>query len=318
MNQSKKITDGALLTRIFIVLLLLQFFVPFLSMIVMFLLPVPFIMYAYKHDWKPSILVFILALILSALLMSVVSIPFTVLAGFGGIMIGTAMNRNLSAYESWARGTVGFVIGLLLFLIIGQMVFQVHFVEEFNQMVQESFEMSSKTLEQFGLLDEATMDELEVVEEQILAMQNLLPVWLVVTALILALVSQWISYKIINRVDHQQFRFPPFHQLKFPILVFWIYFIAFFMVLIDMDQDGMLFIAVQNIHMLAGILLIIQGFSFIFYYSHHKHQSKTLPIMSIILAVIVAPLVLPLIRIIGIIDMASSLRKRIATGKPKS
>src|SRR5699024_8521149 len=290
MNQSKKITDGALLTGIFIVLLLLQFFVPFLSMIVMFLLPVPFIMYAYKHDWKPSILVFILALIfsallmsvvsipftffvsflsmivmfllpvpfiiysykhdwkpsilvfilaliLSALLMSVVSIPFTVLAGFGGIMIGTAMNRNLSAYESWARGTVGFVIGLLLFLIIGQMVFQVHFVEEFNQMVQESFEMSSKTLEQFGLLDEATMDELEVVEEQILAMQNLLPVWLVVTALILALVSQWISYKIINRVDHQQFRFPPFHQLKFPILVFWIYFIAFFMVLIDMDQD---------------------------------------------------------------------------------
>src|SRR5699024_9245474 len=116
----------------------------------------------------------------------------------------------------------------------------------------------------------------------------------------------------------QQFRFPPFHQLKFPILVFWIYFIAFFMVLIDMDQDGMLFIAVQNIHMLAGILLIIQGFSIRYYYRHHKHHSTTLTIMSIILAVIVAPLVLPLIRIIGIIDMASSLRKRIETGKPKS
>src|SRR5699024_12561453 len=109
MNQSKKITDVPLLTRIFIVFLLLQFFVLFLSMIVMFLLPVPFIMYAYKHDWKPSILVFILALILLALLMSVVSIPFTVLAGFVGIMIGIAMNRNVFLSESWAWRQVGCV-----------------------------------------------------------------------------------------------------------------------------------------------------------------------------------------------------------------
>src|SRR5699024_12554231 len=103
------------------------------------------------------------------------------------------------------------------------------FVGDVNQKLQVFCDMSSKTLEQFGLLDEDTVYELEVVEEQILGMQNLLPVWLVVTALILALVSQWISYNIINRVDHQQFRFPPFHQLKFPILVFWIFFIAFFM-----------------------------------------------------------------------------------------
>ncbi|HEX6593334.1 MAG TPA: YybS family protein [Bacillota bacterium] len=312
MNQSKKVTDGALLTGIYIILLLIQFFVPFLSMFVMFLMPVPFIMYAYKHGWKPSVFVFIAALILSALLMTVISIPFTVLAGLGGIIIGTSLNRNVSAYESWARGTIGFVIGLLFFFLFGQIVFQVNVVEQFNEVIQESFEMSTKMLNQAGFLNESDIQE--EMEQQISMLKNLLPVWLVMTSIILAFVSQWMSYKIINRMDHQKLRFPPFHQLKFPILVFWIYFIAFFLLFIDMDQDGMLFIAVQNFHMLAGILLIIQGFSFIFYFSHHKHESKTLPVVSIILSVVLAPLVLPLVRIIGIIDMATSLRERLAKG----
>lgn len=49
MNQSRKLTDGALLLVIYVMLLLITIFVPILTMIGMFLLPIPFILYTARH-----------------------------------------------------------------------------------------------------------------------------------------------------------------------------------------------------------------------------------------------------------------------------
>ncbi|QKY70814.1 YybS family protein [Lentibacillus sp. CBA3610] len=314
MNQSKKLTDGALLLTVFMILMLISAFVPVITLIATFLLPVPFILFASRYDWKPSIIMLIAAMALSSLLTSIFFVPIPVLMGLGGIMIGSAIHRKFSPYETWARGTIGFVAGLLFVFVFSQYVFQVNLVNEIDNMAQESITMSQDMMEQFGMGD-ITEDQLDMLTEQMGMLTDLLPAWLAIVALILAFISQWISYKVLNRLENRQLYFPPFRTLRLPVSLIWIYFFALIMSLFNLDPSGMVFIAVNNVLMLTGILMALQGFSFIFYYAHAKQMSKALPIASIVLTVFVPFIFLFLVRLLGIIDIGFSLRDRISNDK---
>ncbi|MBT2217250.1 YybS family protein [Virgibacillus dakarensis] len=313
MNRSKMLTEGALFTAIYIVLFLVAMLAPLIGVFAMLLLPIPFIVFASRYDWKPSLLVLVATLILSALFTTVFSAPITVLMGLGGIMIGSAMYRNLSAYETWARGTVGFVIGLVLLFLITQLVLDVNIVEQINAMIDQSMEQSQKLMEQFGLTDQAA-EQLALVEQQMDMLKNLIPVGIAVISIILALVSQWLSYKVINRLENKDYKFPPFRNLTLPVSLVWIYFFALIFSFFELDPNGTLFLAVSNVLMLAGLLMVIQGFSLIFFFAHQKNKSRVLPILSVILAVFV-PFLLYLVRILGIIDIGFRLRDRISEEK---
>ncbi|MGM8366678.1 YybS family protein [Virgibacillus sp. W0181] len=308
MNQSKKLTDGALLTTIYIVLLIMAVFIPIISVLIILLLPTPFIFYTYKYGWKPALLVFVAALILSFLFAPVISMPLTVLVGAGGIMIGQSLHSGLTPYESWARGTVGFIAGLLFVFIASQFVLGVNWTEEIDILVDESMETSTALLEQAGL--DQSEDQQELVREQMNMMKNLLPVGFAMTAIFLAFISQWIGYKVINRLENKQLRFPPFRQFQLPVTLIWIYFSALIISLFDLDPSGAVYLALQNVLYLVILFLTLQGFSFVFFYAHQKKLSKAVPVI-IVIASFILPFLLYLVRIIGIIDIGFGLRKRM-------
>src|SRR5699024_4391496 len=93
---------------------------------------------------------------------------------------------------------------------------------------------------------------------------DFLPAGLAFAAILLAFISQWISYKVMNRLDDQTLRFPPFRTMKMPVSIVWIYFFALIVTFFDLDSDSLLLIASENVRMVAGMLMMIQGFSFIF------------------------------------------------------
>src|SRR5699024_8413276 len=97
MSQSKKIIDGALLMAIYIVLLSMSVFIPMLILIGLFILTIPFIIYASRYTWKPTLLIIVLALVLSLLFATIVSLPLTLIARLGRLAIGTAIyNKDTS------------------------------------------------------------------------------------------------------------------------------------------------------------------------------------------------------------------------------
>lgn len=313
MNQSKKLTDGALLTAIFMILLLLTIFVPIISIIAIFLLPIPFSYYTYKHNWKPAILMFAATIILSTLFFTLFSLPVTVLAGLGGIMLGVAIHQQLHPYETWARGSLGFVLGLLFIYIYTQLFMGVNWFSEIDNLLKESLQISHEMMSSLGV--EQTEEELKAVESMMLQMKNLLPVGFVFIASIHAIISQWASYKVVNRVEAKQLKFPPFRTFKLPTAMIWIYFVAIVIAFFDLDTDSILYLGVQNVHVLIGLLITLQGFSFIFFYAHKKNISKALPIISVVVTLLFPFLFLYIIRVIGIVDIGFSLRDRIETGK---
>ncbi|WP_106495712.1 YybS family protein [Lentibacillus sp. Marseille-P4043] len=311
MNRSKLLTDGVLLIAIYIVLLLIAMFVPLIELVATFLLPVPIIIFASRYDWKSSLLMLAVALVLSSLFATIFSLPVTVLMGLGGVMIGSAMYRGLSAYETWARGAVGFGLGLVFVLLISQLVFDVNMLEEIDVMIDQSMQMSQDMMEQFGLADQAA-EQMALIEEQMEMLKNLIPVGIAVIGILLSFIGQWVSYKVINRLENKNFHFPPFRELKLPVSLVWIYFFALIFTFFELDQNGMLYLAVNNVLMLAGMLMVIQGFSLIFFYAYQKNKSKALPIGSVVLTILMPFLFLYLVRILGIIDIGFKLRDRIS------
>src|SRR5699024_2314161 len=114
MSQSKKITDGAYLIAIYIMLLIMSVFIPVFILIGLFILPIPFIIYASRYKWKPTLLIIVLALVLSLLFATIVSFPLTLIASLGGLAIGTAIYNKDTSNQTSTQGTLGCIIGLLL------------------------------------------------------------------------------------------------------------------------------------------------------------------------------------------------------------
>lgn len=314
MNQSKILTYGALLTAIYIVLLLVTVFVPLIELITMFLLPIPFIIFAYKYDWKPSMIMLAAAIILSVIFATLFSIPVTVLMGLGGILIGSAMHKKLSAYETWARGTFGFIIGILFGFLTSQLLFGVNSIEQIDMMIDDSLKTTTALMNQLGMGTQSE-DQMAVVKEQLGMLKVLIPVGVVMIGIMLAFVSQWAGYKVINRIEKKKFAFPPFRNLRFPVSIVWIYFFALIISLFNLEASSALYHAINNVLVLTGLLMTLQGFSFIFFYAHLKNKSKALPIICVVVTLLLPFLLLYLVRILGIIDIGFRLRDRISKSK---
>ena len=242
------------------------------------------------------------------------SLPITLMMAIGGIMIGTAIHEQRTAYETWARGAVGFVIGLICVFLIIQFLFNINIYDEIDAVIAEMMNLMQTTSEQIGMQDEV-QEQLQPLEEQMYLLKDLIPSSMAIISILLAFVAQWLSYKIMNRIDQRSLYFPSFTSFNLPVSLIWMYFIALFLSFLVTDTESGLFVVVMNVVTLSMLLLAIQGFSFVFFYAEHKKLSKAIPIAIVIITIIIPGIFFLLIRILGIIDLGYSLKKRIANKK---
>lgn len=309
MQGSKRLTEGALLTALYIGLLLVTFFIPFVELFTLFILPVPFIVYASRYGIKPGSLVLIAAVVISAMFATVFSIPMTLLMGAGGLAIGHGIYNQKNPYEIWARGTVGYVIGFLFIYLITQWLFQVDWAKEMDNILQSSLSLTKDLMGPMG-----TDGQFELIQQQLDQIPYLIPSGLALTSIILAFVSQWFGYKVINRFEKKKLAFPRFDELNLPTAIIWYYLFSIIAMWIVPEQGSIWNQAAVNVYTLTGILVTLQGLSFIFYFARTKKLSKAVPIGAIVAILLLPLLLLNLVRILGIIDLGFRLRERL---KPK-
>ncbi|QTN01172.1 DUF2232 domain-containing protein [Sediminibacillus dalangtanensis] len=311
MTSQNVIIEGAITAVLYLLLMFLTLFIPIIEILTLFILPVPVIVFAARFGGKRAAGLFVLLALASSLFLTHYSLPLVLLTGIGGLMTGIAIHQRLTAYETWARGTVGFVIGLLLTFLAVQGLFQINIVQEMNQAINDSIAQSQEMLKDLGMT--FNQENVDTLLEQMRQIVNLLPVILVVMALVLGLISQWIGYRVIGWLDKDKttLRFPPFRQFRLPVGLVWIYFAALVVTWVSGDPDSIWHIGAVNVTNLAGLLVALQGLSFVFFYVNQKGMSVAVPIIVIVLTVLFPFIGLYLLRILGIIDLGFSLRDRI-------
>lgn len=311
MSQSKKITDGALLMAIYIVLLIMSVFIPLFILIGLFILPIPFIIYASKYNWKPTLLIIILALILSLMFATIMSLPLTILASFGGLAIGTALYNKENSYQTWAKGALGFILGMLIVFLAAQFVLGINIETELNTLIDESFEMTEKIMEQAGNAGQLE-EQMTLVKEQMQNITLLIPASIVISSIFTSLITTFLAYKVMNRVGKEKYYFAPFKSFNLPMSVFWLYFLVIILSFFNQDTTTLGVIILNSMFILTT-LMVLQGYSFIFFYADLKTWPKAIPIIVIIISILIPLIMMLVIRLLGIIDLGFGLKKRLGS-----
>lgn len=315
MDAQKQLRDDIVLIFSYMVLLFISIFIPVFFLFALFILPIPLIIYAVDHERKRLLMMIgVLAVfvsILGLILQTTLFIPLFVTSVASGLAIGTAIKKKQSAYETWIWGTVGYIIGLLFIFVFTQYILEINWAEEIRVAINRSIDNIQSVI--VGIDSEITHQvekQFDLMKEQLFYIPNLIPAGIAISSIVFALITQWLSYKIINRKGRKLLRFPPIQKLDFPRAIFWIFILAFFLMLMDNDPTSDLFIVGQNVSSLMSFLIILQGFTFIFFFAHYRKQSNTLPIIIVVASVILSPL-LYVVRLVGLLDLVLSLRKRM-------
>lgn len=309
MNQSKKLTEGAMFIGIYIVLMLAAY-IPILSLFVGVLLPIPFVIYTSRNGIKPGLVVWLTTIILTTLFFTFLSLPVTLLMGIAGLAIGYAIHKQSTAYETWGYGILGFISGIFLMVAFYQVLFGVNIFQELQIVATEQMKAYMSFMETFSI-DAGNGDIESVFQEQINIFMQLIPALIILSAIFMAFIVQWISYKIINRLERKELRFPPFRNLKLPTSIIWLYFVVILLSFLNLESEGMFGIGVQNALIVLEMLLVIQGFSFIFFFADYKKVSVAIPIISVVVTFLMPIILLYFVRLLGIIDIGFNLRDRL-------
>ncbi|MFP7170595.1 YybS family protein [Terribacillus sp. 7520-G] len=312
MNNARKLTEGAMLGGIYLVLLLMAIFVPVLNLLAMLVMPVPIILYWIRHGFKSGIY-FSAAILLLSFIGTVAGFLMTIAIAIGAAATGYILHQKHSTYEALLKGAVGYALGFTIFLAGSQFISGINIIGMIQDSYQDTIQTVKSEVDTVGVtVPEAQWEQMDAAFDYVLV---LIPTMIAVSSLLFAFVSQWLAHQVHNRQSKQRILYPPFRRFNLPVIVLFIYFIGSIARWFEMDQNGWIYPIVTNVTELAGILLVLQGFSFFFHFAYHRKLPKVLPILAVVISILFAPVLLYLVRILGIIDVGFRLRERMGSKK---
>lgn len=311
MKNVHKLTEGAILLAAFTVMLLITLYVPIIGVVFNLFLSLPFIMFAAKNNHKDSLVFLIASLVLTLMVGTLLSIPLTFAYGLTGIVIGDFIRRKKGRKAAYVAGSIALLFNLVLQYAIAVAFFQVNFIDQSFELFRESMEQSFSIMNAIG--QEPTDALINQFNNGITMVESLVPSLFVLTSFIIVFFIQLVSYPIAKRFGVKLSESEPFRDISFPKHIMYYFIISFIAsLLLQAEVGSYMHVALTNIMFILQVLIIIQGISFILFYSHLKGWPKSISTITIILLLIV-PFLLYIVWILGIIDLGFDLRKRLNT-----
>lgn len=307
MKRTNVLTEGAIFVAIYTVFLLITLYVPILSVISIFFLSTPFIIFGIRHGIKQSFVLLLASIVMTFLVGSIVSLPIGLMFSVTGIIMAYFYRQKRQLF-ALIGGTISLLINFVLDYALSIVFLG---VDLFSDVIQQTKSSVKETLAAFPSMDEEMKKTMmEQMNEQFDLLMNLLPSMFVIVSFMLAVIIHILNIGIIKRLKLNVGTITPFRDWKFPKSIIWYYLIAILLMLINLPKESFLNNALYNIVFVLQTVLLIQGFSFIFYFCHVKKLSKAVPVL-IVIGTFILPILLYPVRILGIIDLGFNLREKI-------
>ncbi|MBO1514943.1 YybS family protein [Metabacillus bambusae] len=308
MRKVHVITEGALILAIFLVLMLFALYAPIIGTILHLVLPLPFILFTIRHGIPLSIMMLIAGSILSILFGSATNILIAFIFGLSGLTMGYFYKRK-SPMGALIGGSLAYTFSFVITYIGAILFLKLDFIKVSIGLLEESIEQSKSII---TALDANTNVEqqFEQMEKGLELIHTLTPTIFVTLGILFALFSHLVAIPVLKRLKVEVSPLKPFRDLRLPISLIWYYLIVSVLIMIKLDKDSFYFMALINLYYILQFCVLIQGYSFIYYYSYKKGLSKAIPVIAVI-ASFLLPIFLYLVRILGIIDLCFPLRDKI-------
>ena len=309
MRNIHRLTEGAILLAAFTILLLMTVYVPVLGTVVNFFLALPFMMFSARNNRKESFVFLIASLFLSLIAGSLLALPLTLAYGLTGIVIGDFIRNEKPKQAALIAGSITFLINLVIQYVISIVFLNMDIIKESIQLLRESIDQYIKIVTSLSQApNEAVAQKLYAAIDLI---EILTPTIFVITSFSIVFIIQLVSYPILKRFGIKVVLGEHFRNFKLPKSMIYYFLIALLVNLIIQPESGSyIHLALSNILFILLLLIVVQGLSFIWYFSYQKSLSKAVPIL-VTIAMFLMPLILYIVWILGIMDLGFDLRKKL-------
>lgn len=309
-DNTRKLTYGAMMLAIFIILLAVSVYVPLLGTITMLFIPLPIILYRLRYDRTASIFVLIAGIFLS-IIGGVLLLPVAFVFGPLGFVIGEAIRNKKTKFYTFMASGLTFLITTIILYLGSITLFGINPIEELSTMIMESQSRAIALLEKTG---EIPQDFVEQLNETIQYTLMAIPTAFILSSFFFAIIIISINLPIAKRLGHDVPTFPPFRFMKLPVITVWAYMIVILLpIFTNMEPGSTMELTYINGSFILRFLFLLQGISFVHHITYEMKSQKWLTILLTIVAVIINPLTV----IIGILDTGINLRAWIGRNKSR-
>lgn len=310
-NQTKAMTQGAMMIALFLLLVALAFYVPLLNLLAFVFAPLPLAWYSATYNRKLAIGVSLLAVAASILVGNVLIVPLALILAIVGLVIGVCLREKKSKiYLMMATGTTILLTFALQFILLVRF-FDMNFIEESLQFARDTYEES---LQYSAKLTGGEVQLEDQLNQMFSMMEMTMPAS--ITIFIFGLAFMWILVllPLLKRLKVEVPKFPPFRDMRLPRAILWYYLIVLSINLFIQPEYGSAFYVVMlNLSMILWVLLTVQGISFLHFVIDAFHYPRFLKV----LATIVAIPMYSFIVLVGIIDLGFNLREWVKAKSEK-
>ncbi len=308
MNRTKALVEGAITAAIFTIILMITWYVPVLGIVSLWFLPLPIIYYIARQGAKNGIVVLAAAVVVSLILVGLVAGILAVYFLVMGAIMGFLLYRKKSAFAILLGGSLANAAMMLIAYGVSISIFHFNPVHFLQDTLNHSLQLTKTIGKSIG---QDPSKQLKQWKALVTLLPSYIPFLIITWSVLHALIVELVSTPVLRRLRVDFPQWPPFRDWRFPKSIIW-YYLATLIVMIaaNPQQGDWLFPVVLNLYQLLETAMLIQGFSFIFYFAHIKGWGKTLPVLAVVFGVIVQPL-LYIIKILGIIDLGFDLRSRL-------
>ncbi|MFO7263954.1 MAG: hypothetical protein A6D91_02930 [Bacillaceae bacterium G1] len=308
-SETRRLTEGAMASGIYAVLLLLSYYTPF-GVVTTLLLPVPFVVYAARHRIGDVVVMAAVCTLLTVLLTGVASLFLPLWSSLTGGTMGVVYRQRREAYWAFSAGMIATLVSFLLFLVVMNFLFSVNLLTEMRRLMEESLQMSQSLLQRVGL---------EAPENPLLAQLPdmfvaLFPFLLFFSAATASLLVHWLGGTILRRLGTPVPRLPAFHTWRFPRLLLYLYLpVLLYMFVPAESRWAPLEPVLMNLQPAFEVLFVLQGLSFIFFLTEIGKWPKSVRIIAVV-GLFLPPFSLLFslaFSILGIVDVGFPLRERL-------
>jgi uncharacterized protein YybS (DUF2232 family) len=309
LKNIHKLTEGAILLAIFAVLLLLTLYLPIFGAIVNLFLSLPFIMYGAKNNRKSSLVFLVASIFISLIVGTLLAIPLTISYGLTGLVIGDCIRHKKSKGTGFMAASITYLLLLVVQYVITIVFFKVNFIEQSIELLRQSIEQSKNMLSALG--QETNDVLLNQLNAGIDMLQSLIPSLFVMGSFIAVFFIYLVSFPIIKRFGIDVDGWKPFKDLTLPrsLLISFLIAMAVSM-FIHIEAESYLSLALTNIVFILQLLIMVQGISFLYFFSHLKGWVKAFPIIMTV-SLLMIPFLLYIVLILGIMDLGLDLRNKV-------
>lgn len=294
---------------IFAVMMLFYLYVPLLSIIFFLAAPIPIILYTIRHGLKKGIAAGAIGIVISFLIGSMaglMSAPILIAVGLG---MGVFYSRRQPG-NAIITGALLYLFSILISFVVSVQLFQIDIMNIAKESIEQMMPMVESVLKQSGASEKDIAKQLKQFKEMQDTALSALPVALLILVTLMAFVNHWFVRPLLKRFVSDMPSLKKFKDMRLPKSMVWYYLLTLLLMLIQTEKGSFLWLVQTSAFQILFILVLIQGFSFLFYYCHEKNISKAVPIFAVVLTVFFPPVGV-IVRIIGIADIGFDLREKV-------